>query len=396
MKNMSEHQIQCPHCGQSYQLQDMEYAEIVKQVRDDMFAKEVSDQIQLLQEKLQMEHEQAIKNLEFTHEKTVSELQQQQKDVTSRYELQLKEKELEGQRHLQDSKMEIVRLENEVKSLQTSHALDLQTMKQSYDMQLSLKEEQLEYYRDFKAKQSTKMVGESLEQYCMNQFNQIRMTAFPNAYFEKDNEVSTSGSKGDFIFRESVDGVEFLSIMFEMKNEMDTTATKHKNADFFKELDKDRREKHCEYAVLVSMLEEDSDLYNTGIVDVSYQYPKMYVVRPQFFLTLISLLRNSSMHSIELRREMQLLKSQEIDVTHFEEDLDAFKQNIGRNYDLASRQFQDAITALDKGIDQLQKVKASLLSSERNLRLMNDKSMDLSIRRLVKNNLTMKALFEEK
>lgn len=396
MKNMSEHQIQCPHCGQSYQLQDMEYAEIVKQVRDDMFAKEVSDQIQLLQEKLQMEHEQAIKNLEFTHEKTVSELQQQQKDVTSRYELQLKEKELEGQRHLQDSKMEIVRLENEVKSLQTSHALDLQTMKQSYDMQLSLKEEQLEYYRDFKAKQSTKMVGESLEQYCMNQFNQIRMTAFPNAYFEKDNEVSKSGSKGDFIFRESVDGVEFLSIMFEMKNEMDTTATKHKNADFFKELDKDRREKHCEYAVLVSMLEEDSDLYNTGIVDVSYQYPKMYVVRPQFFLTLISLLRNSSMHSIELRREMQLLKSQEIDVTHFEEDLDAFKQNIGRNYDLASRQFQDAITALDKGIDQLQKVKASLLSSERNLRLMNDKSMDLSIRRLVKNNPTMKALFEEK
>lgn len=393
---MSEHQIQCPHCGQSYQLQDMEYAEIVKQVRDDMFAKEVSDQIQLLQEKLQMEHEQAIKNLEFTHEKTVSELQQRQKDVTSRYELQLKEKELEEQRHLQDSKMEIVRLENEVKSLQTSHALDLQTMKQSYDMQLSLKEEQLEYYRDFKAKQSTKMVGESLEQYCMNQFNQIRMTAFPNAYFEKDNEVSKSGSKGDFIFRESVDGVEFLSIMFEMKNEMDTTATKHKNADFFKELDKDRREKHCEYAVLVSMLEEDSELYNTGIVDVSYQYPKMYVVRPQFFLTLISLLRNSSMHSIELRREMQLLKSQEIDVTHFEEDLDAFKQNIGRNYDLASRQFQDAITALDKGIDQLQKVKASLLSSERNLRLMNDKSMDLSIRRLVKNNPTMKTLFEEK
>lgn len=393
---MSEHQIQCPHCGQSYQLQDMEYAEIVKQVRDDMFAKEVSDQIQLLQEKLQMEHEQAIKNLEFTHEKTVSELQQRQKDVTSRYELQLKEKELEEQRHLQDSKMEIVRLENEVKSLQTSHALDLQTMKQSYDMQLSLKEEQLEYYRDFKAKQSTKMVGESLEQYCMNQFNQIRMTAFPNAYFEKDNEVSKSGSKGDFIFRESVDGVEFLSIMFEMKNEMDTTATKHKNADFFKELDKDRQEKHCEYAVLVSMLEEDSDLYNTGIVDVSYQYPKMYVVRPQFFLTLISLLRNSSMHSIELRREMQLLKLQEIDVTHFEEDLDAFKQNIGRNYDLASRQFQDAITALDKGIDQLQKVKASLLSSERNLRLMNDKSMDLSIRRLVKNNPTMKTLFEEK
>lgn len=396
MRNMSEHQIQCPHCGQSYQLQDMEYAEIVKQVRDDMFTKEVSDQIQLLQEKLQMEHEQAIKDLEFTHEKAVSELQRQQKDVTSRYELQLKEKELEEQRHLQDSKMEIVRLENEVKSLQTSHALDLQTMKQSYDMQLSLKEEQLEYYRDFKAKQSTKMVGESLEQYCMNQFNQIRMTAFPNAYFEKDNEVSKSGSKGDFIFRESVDGVEFLSIMFEMKNEMDTTATKHKNADFFKELDKDRREKHCEYAVLVSMLEEDSDLYNTGIVDVSYQYPKMYVVRPQFFLTLISLLRNSSMHSIELRREMQLLKSQEIDVTHFEEDLDAFKQNIGRNYDLASRQFQDAITALDKGIDQLQKVKASLLSSERNLRLMNDKSMDLSIRRLVKNNPTMKTLFEEK
>lgn len=391
---MGEHQIKCPHCGQMYQLQDMEYAEIVKQVRDDVFAHEVSDQVRLMAEKLEMEHAQKLKDLQFTHEKSLIHEQQLRQQSQSEFEMRLKDSELEHQRKLQVSETELIRLQNEVSALKSRHALDMQNAKQSYEMQLAMKDEQLAYYKDFKARQSTKMIGESLEQYCMNQFNQIRMTAFPNAYFEKDNDART-GSKGDFIYRESADGVEFLSIMFEMKNEMDTTATKHKNSDFFKELDKDRREKHCEYAILVSMLEEDSELYNTGIVDVSYQYPKMYVIRPQFFIPLISLLRNISMHTLEIRKELHLLKLQDVDVTHFEEDLEAFKQNIGRNYELASRQFQDAITSLDKSIDYLQKVKSSLLSSERNLRLMNDKSTDLTIRRLVRNNPTMKELFEK-
>ena len=238
------------------------------------------------------------------------------------------------------------------------------------------------------------MVGESLEQYCENEFNKLRATAFPNAYFEKDNDART-GSKGDFIYRESADGVEFISIMFEMKNEMDTTATKHKNEDFFKELDKDRKEKGCEYAVLVSLLEADSELYNTGIVDVSYRYEKMYVVRPQFFIPLITLLRNAALNSLKYKTELAVIRNQNIDITHFEEDMNDFKEKFSRNYRLASEKFQKAIDEIDKTIDHLQKTKEALLSSENNLRLANNKAEELSIKRLTKNNPTMKQKFEE-
>ena len=261
--------------------------------------------------------------------------------------------------------------------------------------ELRLRDEEIERLKDFKARQSTKMVGESLEQHCQNQFNSIRMTAFPNAYFEKDNDART-GSKGDFIFRESSDdGTEFISIMFEMKNEMDTTATKHKNEDFFKELDKDRKEKNCEYAVLVSLLEADNELYNNGIVDVSYKYEKMYVIRPQFFIPMITLLRNAALNSLKYQRELQIVKNQQVDILHFEENMESFKNAFGRNYELASRKFEDAINEIDKSIRQLEKVKEALTSSERNLRLANDKAQDLSIKKLTKNAPTVKAMFEE-
>ena len=255
------------------------------------------------------------------------------------------------------------------------------------------KEEQIEYYKDFKARQSTKMIGESLEQHCLNQFNALRMTAFPNAYFEKDNDART-GSKGDFIFRDYVDGTEYISIMFEMKNEADETKTKHKNEDFFKELDKDRNEKKCEYAVLVSLLENDSELYNNGIVDVSYKYPKMYVIRPQFFIPIITLLKNAAMNSLQYQKELAIVKNQQLDLVHFEENMETFKVGFARNFDLASRKFEDAINEIDKSIAQLQKVKESLLSSQNNLRLANDKAQDLSIKKLTKNAPSVKQMFE--
>lgn len=246
-----------------------------------------------------------------------------------------------------------------------------------------------------KVKLSTMMVGETLEQHCQNQFNMLRPTAFPNAYFEKDNDART-GSKGDFIFRDKDDmGTEIVSIMFEMKNENDTTASKHKNEDFFKELDKDRREKDCEYAVLVSLLEPDSDLYNTGIVDVSYRFPKMYVVRPQFFIQIITLIRNASKNALQYKTELVQVRAQNNDITDFEEQLDQFKNAFGRHYDLASRRLKGAIDEIDKSIDHLNKIKENLLSSENNLRLANDKAQDVTIRKLTRKNETMKAKFAE-
>lgn len=267
--------------------------------------------------------------------------------------------------------------------------------REKYKNALELKEEQISQLKDFKAKQSTKMVGESLEQFCHDEFDKIRAAAFPNAYFEKDNDAKT-GSKGDFIFKESDEnGVEFISIMFEMKNEMDTTATKHKNEDFFKELDKDRNEKGCEYAVLVSLLESDSEFYNTGIVDVSHRYPKMYVIRPQFFIPMITLLRNSAMNALSAKRELALVREQNIDITHFEENIEAFKEGFARNYQLASKKFQSAIEEIDKTIDHLQKTKEALLSSENNLRLANNKAEDLTIKRLTRGNPTMQEKFDK-
>lgn len=289
---------------------------------------------------------------------------------------------------------ELAELKAELKSKETEALLNTEALKKQYDDRLRLKDEQIEYYKDFKARQSTKMIGESLEQHCLTQFNSLRMTAFPNAYFEKDNDART-GSKGDFIYREcGEDGTEFISIMFEMKNEADTTATKHKNEDFFKELDKDRREKGCEYAILVTLLEADSELYNGGIVDVSYKYPKMYVIRPQFFIPIITLLRNAAKNSLEYRRELQLVKNQQLDLVNFESSMQSFKDGFARNFDLASRKFGDAIEQIDKSIAQLQRVKESLLSSQNNLRLANDKAQDLSIKKLTKNAPSVKAMFD--
>jgi hypothetical protein len=289
---------------------------------------------------------------------------------------------------------EIADLKGELKNKETESRLSEKSLKEQYEEKLKLKDEQIEYYKDFKARQSTKMIGESLEQHCLTQFNSIRMTAFPNAYFEKDND-SRTGSKGDFIYREcGEDGTEFISIMFEMKNEADMTATKHKNEDFFKELDKDRNEKGCEYAILVSLLEIDNELYNNGIVDVSYKYPKMYVIRPQFFIPMITLLRNAAQNSLHYRQELQIVRNQQVDILHFEENMNAFKEGFARNYRLASEKFATAIEEIDKTIDHLQKTKAALLSSENNLRLANNKADELSIKKLTKNAPTVRAMFE--
>ena len=374
---MTENRIQCPHCGQSYALDDVGYASIVKQVRDIEFQKDVQFQLSLLESKMRAEQESELQKMQFTLKEQTIESERKIAQITSQSELNL------------------AKLQSQLETQETKHQLAEQTLRQSYEVQLSAKEEQIAYYRDFKAKQSTKMIGESLEQYCMNQFNQLRMTAFPNAYFEKDNKVSKSGSKGDFIYRESVEDVELLSIMFEMKNETDTTATKHKNEDFFKELDKDRKEKNCEYAILVSMLESDSDFYNTGIVDVSYRYPKMYVIRPQFFIQMITILRNAAMNALDARRELVHMQHMQVDVTRFEENLLAYQENVAKNYQLASRQFEEAITEIDKSIEHLQKVKSSLQSSERNLRLMNDKVDGLTIRKLTKDSPSVAQLLQK-
>ncbi|MBQ2991605.1 MAG: DUF2130 domain-containing protein [Clostridia bacterium] len=290
---------------------------------------------------------------------------------------------------------QIVALQGEIDREKMAAQLREKSAEDQHRLALSQKDEQIAYYRDFKARQSTKMIGESLEQHCLTEFNRIRAAAFRNAYFEKDNDAR-SGSKGDFIYREAAeDGTEFLSIMFEMKNEADQTATKHRNEDFFRELDKDRREKNCEYAVLVTLLEQDNELYNAGIVDVSYRYEKMYVIRPQFFIPLITILRNAALNSLVYRQQLAEIRSQNIDVTNFESEMEDFKAKFGRNYELASRRFKEAIEEIDKTISHLQKTKDALLGSVNNLRLANNKAQDLTIKRLTKNNPTMQAKFAE-
>ncbi|PKV09092.1 DUF2130 domain-containing protein [Bifidobacterium asteroides] len=294
-----------------------------------------------------------------------------------------------------DKDSEIAELKSNLDKAELQSKIEAKSLKERYEVQIQDRDEQIERLRDLKAKLSTKMVGETLEQHCQIEFNKLRSTAFPNAYFEKDNDART-GSKGDFIFRDKDDsGTEIVSIMFEMKNEMDTTSTKHKNEDFFKELDKDRREKNCEYAIMVSLLEPDSDLYNTGIVDVSYRYPKMYVVRPQFFIPIITLLRDAAKNSLQYKNELEEERAQNIDITHFEEELDSFKSAFGRNYEIASKKFKSAVEEIDKSINHLNKIKDALLGSENQLRLANNKAQDVTIRRLTRNNETMKAKFDE-
>ena len=327
-------------------------------------------------------------------EREIERLKSQLEKVNVEKKFAISEAVQTKEKELSEKVMEITELKGQLSSKETERQLKEKSLKEQYEVKLKNKDEQIEYYKDFKARQSTKIIGESLEQHCLTQFNSIRMTAFPTAYFEKDNDVKT-GSKGDFIFRESSDdGTEFISIMFEMKNEMDQTATKHKNEDFFKELDKDRREKKCEYAVLVSLLEIDNELYNNGIVDVSYRYEKMYVIRPQFFIPIITLLRNAALNSLKYRQELRAVKSQQLDILHFEENMQVFKDGFSHNYELASRKFQDAINDIDKTIKALEKTKADLISSDRNLRLANDKAQDLSIKRLTKNAPSVRDMFE--
>ena len=388
-------EIKCPKCGEVFEVNEVSYAAVLKQVRDQEFDKEIRQrekafendkenavEIAIAKKASEKEREIANKNTEI--EKLKGELQISQLNADMAIKTAVQEKEAE-----------IIELKSKLDRINGEQELEKQSIKQKYEAELKFKDEEIERYKDFKARLSTKMVGESLEQHCEIEFNKLRATGFQNAYFEKDNDAK-SGSKGDFIFREfSPDGVEFISIMFEMKNQNETTATKHKNEDFFKELDKDRREKNCEYAVLVSLLEEDSELYNSGIVDVSYRYEKMYVIRPQFFIPLITLLRNAALNSLQYKRELSVIRNQNIDITHFEEDMNDFKEKFGRNFRLASEKFQKAIDEIDKTIDHLQKTKEALLSSENNLRLANNKAEELSIKRLTKNNPTMQQKFEE-
>lgn len=445
--------IQCPHCKTEFDINQAAYTQLVDQVRTQAFDEEIQHQIK----QIQAHHEQDLKLAQAKEQERFT-LALNAKD-TSIHELHLKLKELEQHQTIQlneietqrrqsqfefDNKVsqiqhefdikltealkekdaEILTLKSKIQDQEQSKKLEVlqvqtQTQATIHQLQTQLtlqekeaslnekalieanrlalqqKDEEIAYYKDFKARQSTKMVGESLEHHCEIEFNRWRMTAFPNAQFGKDNNIQT-GSKGDYIYREfDENGLEIISIMFEMKNENDTTATKKKNEHFYKELDKDRREKKCEYAILVSLLESQNDLFNSGIVDVSYAYDKMYVIRPQFFIPTISLLRNAALKSMTYKQELALIKAQHIDISTFEEDLNAFKTAFAKNYDLASRKFQTAIDEIDKTILHLEKTKAALLSSENNLRLANNKAEDLTVKKLTRKNPTMKAKFEE-
>ncbi len=404
------HEIKCPKCGEVFQVDESGYAELLSQVRNEAFEAELHKRALELADKnkndikmAQMEQEKTYNAALATKDKALADKEMEIQQLKNKIEMSDSEKKLaiteavsDKDKILAEKEAEIIRLKSSIDNQKNESALKEKSIEENYKNQLKLKDDQIEYYKDFKARQSTKMVGESLEQHCQIQFNSIRMTAFPNAYFEKDNEVSESGSKGDFIFREKdTEGTEFISIMFEMKNEMDTTATKHKNEDFFKELDKDRREKGCEYAVLVSLLESDNELYNNGIVDVSYKYPKMYVIRPQFFIPMITLLRNAALNSLQYQKELAVVRNQQLDLVNFESNMQEFKDAFGRNYRIASEKYQTAIDEIDKTIDHLEKVKKALMSSENNLRLANDKAEDLSIKKLTKNAPSVRQMFDD-
>ena len=448
-------EIKCPNCGTVIKIDESIYAKIVKQVRDKEFNEDLKKRLEdehlreeqaleLQKTSLEQYYQDKEYKLKEEYNKSVLELKQQvlNKDLETKEILSKKDKELvelktklDNQTELVKSKVskeyqdevyqkekiisqlqsdimiqeskyklelqdnlnkkdkEIGSLQNTIENTRNSYLLKENNLKEAYEEKLKLKDEQIAYYKDFKAKQSTKMIGESLEVHCNNEFNKLR-PLFPKSYFEKDNDCK-NGSKGDFIFRDYDDeGTEITSIMFEMKNEADKTASKHKNEDFFKELDKDRKEKNCEYAVLVSMLEIDNDYYNEGIVDVSYKYPKMYVIRPQFFIPIITLIRGMGLNTLEYKKEIELLQKENIDISHFEENMNSFKESFGRNYRLASDKFKKAIEEIDKTIEHLQKTKENLLSSDKNLRIANDKAEGLSIKKLTSNSKTVREMFE--
>ena len=447
------HDIICPHCSKAFKVDEAGYADILKQVRDREFEQQLTKRLALAeqdkrnaielamakkQQELQeleaqlrnrdMQQQLAVKQAVTASEKQrdllATELQQLRETsataaqvAESRFAKEIQTLTLQKEAELRDVKAKLEasgmqtklavtealtglekerdQLRSELNQSELKHQLATQSMKERYEIQIHDRDQAIERLRDMKARLSTKMVGETLEQHCETEFNRIRAAAFPRAYFEKDNDAR-SGSKGDYIFRDSDDADnEIISIMFEMKNEADTTATKKKNEDFLKELNKDRNEKNCEYAVLVSLLEPDSELYNSGIVDVSHRFPKTYVIRPQFFIPFITLLRNAALKSLEVKAELALVKAQNIDVTNFENDLETFKSAFARNYDLASRRFQTAIDEIDKSIDHLQKTKDALMGADRNLRLANDKAQDVTVKKLTRRNPTMAAKFSD-
>lgn len=424
-------EIKCPKCGEVFTVDESGYAAIVSQIKDAEFHKELCERVAQLEkskndelsliktqavadkdksvfelnkeiENLKAKLESQGKDFELDKERSMNALKQENEQLKAKIENNAQERTLAVTKALSEKKDEIVEKEKQIILLETKlqdaakdKQLQEQSLKEKYAFQLKEKDDLIAYYKDLKTKMSTKMVGETLEQHCEIEFNRLRATGFQNAYFEKDNDAKT-GSKGDFIFRDKTDdGIEYISIMFEMKNEMDTTATKHKNEDFFKELDKDRCEKGCEYAVLVSLLEADNEFYNTGIVDVSYKYPKMYVIRPQFFIPIITLLRNAAANSIQYKRQLIEYSNQNIDVTNFENKLLDFQEKFSYNYGLAQKKFDEAIKDIDKTIETLQKTKAALLSSENNLRLANDKAQDITIKKLTRGNPTMQQKFAE-
>ena len=425
---MSIHEISCPHCNKAFQIDEAGYASILQQVRDDAFESEMTTRLQLAEDDKRSAVELARSKAESDARDVAAKKDMEIQQLRAQLDSEATKRELAVTQAVTDVKskgdVEVAELKALLASRDTSEALaitravstveqernqlqaDLNlakaqeetkalAMKEKYDVEISLRDDAIDRLKDMKARLSTKMLGETLEQHCETQFNQLRATAFPGAYFEKDNDAS-SGSKGDYIFRDTDESdTEIISVMFEMKNESDTTATKKKNEDFLKELDKDRNEKGCEYAVLVSLLESDSELYNSGIVDVSHRYPKMYVIRPQFFIPIITLLRNAALGALEFKQELALERAQNMDITNFESELDTFKSAFGRNYDLASRQYQTAIDEIDKSITHLSKTKEALMKSGNNLRLANDKAQDVSIKKLVRGNPTMKQKFDD-
>ena len=428
-------ELKCPNCGRVFSVDEADYAAIVGQVKNIEFAQELDRRVAELREKQQTELEnEALKvKHDYEHQLGAKDVELGKKDAEiarltvqvgsavqaeklrhkeelaerdtriEQFKAKIKQQEQEvevavlkeqnkAKDELQSKDAEIAELKNKIEAERNAAIQREQSQKERYELELQQKQDQVNYYKDLKTRLSTKMLGETLEAHCSTEFNRLR-PMFPNAYFEKDNDAS-SGSKGDFIFRDYDEGFEYVSIMFEMKNEMDTTATKHKNEDFLAKLDKDRNEKKCEYAVLVSLLEPDSELYNSGIVDMSHRYPKMYVIRPQFFIPLITLLVQASKKSVKLQQELALAKQQSVDVTNFETQLFEFRDKFGRNYRIASQKFQTAIDEIDKSISHLQKIKDALIGSENNLRLANDKAQELTIKKLTRGNPTMKAKFD--
>ena len=393
-------ELKCPKCGSVFTVDEADYALILSQVKNREFDAEVNRRINELHQQQHAEQKAAEAQLEKNHlaelnkkDQEIAQLKSQIAQSDSRQQIAVMEVRQKAQNYLTQKEAEIAKLKSDAEVKQAETDSKLAVLKEQYEGKLKSAQEQVEYYKDLKARLSTKMVGETLEIHCSTEFERVR-PLFPNAYFEKDNDASR-GTKGDFIFRDFEEGIEYVSIMFEMKNEMDETATKHRNEDFFRKLDADRNAKHCEFAVLVSLLEPESELYNTGIVDVSHRYPKMYVIRPQFFIPLITLLVQTSKKSLEYKKQLAIAQNQSVDVTNFENQLNDFKDKFGRNYRLAYEKYQTAIDEIDKTILHLQKMKEALIGSENNLRLANDKLDDLTIKKLTRNNPTMKTKFDE-